>query len=231
MKTEADYLRFVVRLTTWDGLEGNALKDIRNDIHAMLQAPVVVGRGSLIARPSDDSDDLAWFQQLQRDVRQLMRPIIHFDEKVSGETIVRSVSYRAPETTTRKSVLQVVGGTVLLDVRGSRRDVFLEILCHVLVTLPLDKLRRCPGCGTPFFRSGRQTHCTPKCYNASYWSSLPTDQLERYREKQYEAGNWTRGARLRRLATKGRTGGTETPRPKHPTRKRTRQSKRGKRRA
>ena len=90
----------------------------------------------------------------------------------------------------------------ILLVTGAVRDVCLELLYHLLVTVPTERIRRRPGCTVAFVRVGRQTYCAPKCYDDHHrWADFPPARIEQYRRSQYKKSGWKRGARRRPAAT------------------------------
>ena len=54
-------------------------------------------------------------------------------------------------------------GQLILTWLGPFRDAFLMQLIMSLTQLPLDTLRRCPECGTIFFRVRKQEYCKRQC--------------------------------------------------------------------
>ena len=201
---------------------------VRRDLDGFMKVP----GGHIIAvpnpetRPETLSD--ADVQALQGDVEA----VIDITSEGSDGGLLPQVSIeRQVLVPKRKGARRSKPSDRSLIVLGPLRDVVLEVLYQLLLSAPVERVRRCPGCGAKFFRRGRQTHCTPDCYDRAYWASLPTETLERYRAKQYDAMGWTRGARLQQIATKSLTGGKKRPQLRDTRHKKARQSPSGKRQA
>jgi hypothetical protein len=138
--------------------------------------------------------------------------------RISVEKLVLPLKKASPRAKHRAPVLLVTGPV---------RDVFLEVLYHLFLTLPIDRIQRCPGCRSLFVKRGRQTHCTTECYDRTYWKSLPPEKVDQYRRAWYggEKGmGWQRGARLQRIATAAKTGGLKTAQVRSLKTKKARQS-------
>lgn len=85
----------------------------------------------------------------------------------------------------------------LLCISGPFSDVFLFVVCYLLALTSTQKVLRCE-CGQLFYKVGRQTHCSPACYDQHYWQGYPEVKKLRARKKWYESRGWTLGARSKK---------------------------------
>jgi hypothetical protein len=92
-------------------------------------------------------------------------------------------------------------GRHMLMIRGGARDVFLAVILQLLAQGSTAKIRECPECKAIFYRIRRQTHCSPKCYDAWYWRQYPAAKKRSARKTQYDKHGWTEGARARPKVT------------------------------
>lgn len=112
-------------------------------------------------------------------------------------------------------------------VEGAPRDVVLDMLTYLLIAAPDDCVRQCKGCERVLVKAGKRTHCTTKCLNAHTWRTLPADKVDQYRQNQYKANNWKRGARVQGGATEVKTRGVKAPQVSKVGHKKARQSTKG----
>src|SRR5688572_10966644 len=194
MKTNSDRLNWAIKWAY--GSPDASIED--------LQSFIALEKGSQLMAVPDRGATHDEIARLHGDVRNVVDLLV--DDQGFMPTITLE---KRPLVLPRRSNRTKQRPPVLI-VSGAFRDVVLEVLYFLLLTTPIDRIKRCPGCKTVFVRTGRQTHCTPACYNRGYWARLSPDTVERYRERQYEKGNWQRGARLQRIATKAETGGAKT---------------------
>jgi hypothetical protein len=92
------------------------------------------------------------FRALQADVRDWFSSLTH----------PLSTGWLPPAIPMQARVALTEGA---LQVHAPVRDLFLWHLFLLVLQEPLDRIRRCPECGTIFYRVKKQAYCSRKCGN------------------------------------------------------------------
>jgi hypothetical protein len=187
-----------------DLAKGGTAPKARHGLHVLLKAPVPLANGAAVyavpeTSPEDITDEA--LGRLQADVAGIL--------SVVADPI--GPAGRVPSIAVEKQILAPKRRFPVLVVSGPLHDVCLEVLVQLLMSTRTDRIRLCRGCSAVFYRTGRQTHCSPTCRNRYHWANLSTAEIEKYRKRQCEKNGWTRGARLQRIATEAGTGRKKTP--------------------
>ena len=135
----------------------------------------------------------AAFKQLQADATYVLKRLVDgrdWKSSKSGTKLIQICTGRVLVP------VPAMKGRAFLHVTGALRDVFLEVLFHLLGSEESDRILRCPECSSLFYRVRRQKFCRPSCANRAFWRTYPsTAKGKRARLKQYRKHGWSLGGR------------------------------------
>ena len=206
MQTSEERLQFAITLIEQD-LDGLAREDWET-LRRKLMSYFDAWTGGLVPMPHlpphPQTYPMSAMKTLQQDVARVLESVVA-RESSKGPAMVQVQTLhhltRAPGLPKRFGERQV------LIVSGHTRDVFLDLLFHMLAGADTSPIRRCEPCGRLFVRVRRQKFCTnEQCSRdrkAAAWESYvktPVGRKARARqyEKRCEQHGWTAGVRKKR---------------------------------
>jgi len=104
--------------------------------------------------PSEFSEDD--FRALQMEVRVIVQSLVHEGLLSAPMTEIHGYFFLFRPST---------GDWSVLTAQGATRDMCLVTLLFLLNQESLDRIRRCPECGTIFYRIQKQQYCSRSCTN------------------------------------------------------------------
>jgi len=163
----SERLQFAIRFAQMDleALRPGDWLNLRDDLEVFLgckrgQRRPLAAKGEILATPlarplpSELSEDD--FRALQGEVKAILQSLVHEGFLSALKTELHGHFALARFST---------GDFSVLTVHGATRDMCLLTLLYLLNQAPLGRIRRCPECGTIFYRIQKQQYCSRSCTN------------------------------------------------------------------
>jgi hypothetical protein len=227
MKTDAERLQFAIHFaqTDLDTLRAGDWLNLREDSMAFLGIEVQ-GGGIGIQIPRDSRGIIAMplnsplpteftvedFKVLQAHTRRILDEWVGPAQGEQGMLSPHAIPALYTVTRIRRADASWVS---YLQVQGDTRELFLLVLFHLLHQASTHYVRRCPECGTIFYRVGKQQYCSRPCVNRANvrnWrqrDEVKQVEAERARTRYDEK---MKPRKVKRKPRKRSTGHAETPR-------------------
>ncbi len=164
---------------------------------------------------------------LQEDTQRTLKTVLHtrFDVSDLPDNSPRSIPMRGIDVHVRMSLANLdcfapaAQGNMLV-IQGPPRDAFLFILYRLLNQEPIDRIQRCPGCATLFYRIGKQKYCSHTCANRAGVRRWRQNEAVKQAEAERAHNRYVKkmqprigkGTRVSRIPRKGNVNHAETPR-------------------
>jgi hypothetical protein len=222
MQTAEERVRFAIQFIQldFDRLRAGDWLNLREDLKSFLFPEGLFSGFQIFPEDMPEEHSVDAIQVLRHDVRELLEAVVMCGEdRTNGEDEdepVPRLAFPSPQLSVRPGFLlfpEQRPEHLILIWNGPFRDAFLMQLIMSVTQLPLDTLRRCPECGTIFYRVRKQQYCSRPCvHRANMRTWRQSDAGKEYeRERSHTRYKDRVQQRLGTNVTVGRR-----PRPRKP---------------